>query len=192
VVEAQGKVTWMVSSFGSERFDYTFTTAGHDYARQVHGFLVSSDVEDGRRVLVPGIAKAWEISEDGRTWTLTMGEGLTFHDGSELTAEDVVWTLQHTMGPKTFEYAAGGDSLTMSRIMEKIEQTGPNEVSMTTTIPAPELPDVISEATGSWVGVVYPSRAALHNEEEELAYDRNPVGAGIMKLVGQSNALRAL
>ena len=33
-----GTVTWMIGSFGNERFDYTFNTAGHDYARQVHGF----------------------------------------------------------------------------------------------------------------------------------------------------------
>jgi peptide/nickel transport system substrate-binding protein len=178
-----GKVTWMISSFGSERFDYTFTTAGHDYARQVHGFLISSDVEDGRRVLVPGIAKEWEISSDGRTWILTINDGLMFHDGSELTAEDVVWTLQHTMGPQAHEYAAGGDSLTMSRIMEKIEQTGPDQVSVTTTLATPEFPDVISEATGSWVGVVYPKRETLHNDAEELAYDRNPIGAGTVKLV---------
>ena len=41
-----GKVTWMIGSFGSERFDYTFNPGGgHDYARQIHGFLISSDVK---------------------------------------------------------------------------------------------------------------------------------------------------
>jgi ABC-type transport system substrate-binding protein len=71
-----GKVTWMIGSFGNERFDYTFNTAGHDYARQIHGFLISSDVDGGRRVLVPGIASKWEVSSDGLTWTLTIREGV--------------------------------------------------------------------------------------------------------------------
>jgi peptide/nickel transport system substrate-binding protein len=87
------------------------------------------------------------------------------------------------MGPQAKDYAVGGDSLTMSQIMERIEQTGPDQVSVTTKIPTAEFPDLISEATGSWAGVVYPKRASLHDEQEEAAYDRNPIGAGVARLV---------
>ncbi|HZA24392.1 MAG TPA: ABC transporter substrate-binding protein, partial [Dehalococcoidia bacterium] len=111
-----GKVTWMIGSFGNERFDYTFNTAGHDYARQIHGFLISSDVGEERRVLVPGIATDWNFSPDGLTWTLTIREGVKFHDGMDVTAEDVSWSLQHCMGPQAKEYAMGGDCTTMSQI----------------------------------------------------------------------------
>jgi peptide/nickel transport system substrate-binding protein len=179
-----GKVTWMIGSFGNERFDYTFNTAGHDYARQIHGFLISSDVEEGRRILVPGIATDWDFSPDGLTWTLTIREGGKFHDGTDVTAEDVSWSLQHCMGPQAKEYAMGGDCVTMSQIMDRIEQTGPNQISVTAQIPVAEFPQMISEATGSWAGVVYPKRGTLHNEEEELDYDKNPIGAGLLKLVG--------
>ena len=41
----------------------------------------------------PGLATL-EISEDGLTYTLTLQEGVTFHDGDPLTASDVVWTLE--------------------------------------------------------------------------------------------------
>jgi peptide/nickel transport system substrate-binding protein len=67
--------------------------------------------------------------------------------------------------------------------MERIEQTGPDQVSVTTTIPTAEFPDLISEATGSWAGVVYPKRTTLHNEQDEAAYDLKPIGAGIVRLV---------
>jgi peptide/nickel transport system substrate-binding protein len=178
-----GTVIWMIGSFGNERFDYTFNTAGHDYARQIHGFLISSDVEEGRRVLAPGIAKDWEFSADGLTWTLTIREGVKFHDGSDLTAEDVSWSLAHCMGPQAMEYAMGGDCVAVSQIMNRVEQSGPDQVNVTTQIPVAEFPQMISEATGSWAGVVYPGRETLHNETEETAYDNNPIGVGLLKLV---------
>jgi peptide/nickel transport system substrate-binding protein len=183
-----GKVTWMIGSFGNERFDYAFNTAGHDYARQIHGFLISSDVAEGRRELIPGIATDWSFSPDGLTWTLTIRDGVKFHDGTDVTAEDVSWSLEHCMGPQAKEYAMGGDCVTMSQITDRIEQMGPDQVSVKTQIPVAEFPQMISEATGSWAGVVYPQRATLHNEEEESAYDNNPVGAGLLRLVGHTPA----
>lgn len=43
--------------------------------------------------VVPLLAKSWEISEDGRTYTFTLQEGVTFHDGSTLDAQDVKFSL---------------------------------------------------------------------------------------------------
>ena len=101
-----GKVTWMIGSFGNERFDYTVAAnGGHDYGRQIHGFLLSSDFKDARRVMIPGIAREWEISSHGLTWTLTIRKGVKFHDGTEVTAEDVSWTLRHGIGPQAKDYA---------------------------------------------------------------------------------------
>ena len=45
----------------------------------------------------PGLAEL-EISEDRLTYTLTLQEGVTFHDGDPLTASDVVWTLDQLRG----------------------------------------------------------------------------------------------
>jgi peptide/nickel transport system substrate-binding protein len=44
--------------------------------------------------IVPALAEDWEVSEDGLTYTFTLREGVTFHDGQELTPQDVVWSLQ--------------------------------------------------------------------------------------------------
>jgi peptide/nickel transport system substrate-binding protein len=43
---------------------------------------------------VPELAESWDVSDDGLTWTLTIVEGATFHDGEPLTAEDVAFTIQ--------------------------------------------------------------------------------------------------
>ena len=41
----------------------------------------------------PKVATDWSVSDDGLTWTLTIRDDITFHDGTPLTAEDVVFSL---------------------------------------------------------------------------------------------------
>lgn len=43
--------------------------------------------------VIPGLAKSWKISEDGLTYTFALNEGVTFHDGSTMDAEDVKFSL---------------------------------------------------------------------------------------------------
>ncbi|WP_136684221.1 ABC transporter substrate-binding protein [Falsirhodobacter xinxiangensis] len=41
----------------------------------------------------PQLATEWTVSEDGRTFTFTIREGVSFHSGNPLTADDVAWSL---------------------------------------------------------------------------------------------------
>lgn len=43
--------------------------------------------------VVPGLAQSWEISEDGLTYTFRLQDGVTFHDGTTMDAEDVKFSL---------------------------------------------------------------------------------------------------
>jgi len=47
--------------------------------------------------LKPSLAKSWEISEDGLTYTFELVPGVKFHNGDELTADDVVFSLERIM-----------------------------------------------------------------------------------------------
>ncbi len=54
--------------------------------------------EDG--TLQPGCAETWEESEDGLTWTFHLRDGLKWSDGSDLTAEDFVYSWKRVCDPK--------------------------------------------------------------------------------------------
>lgn len=42
---------------------------------------------------VPRLAETWEVSEDGRTWTIKLHEGITFSDGTPFNAETAKWNI---------------------------------------------------------------------------------------------------
>lgn len=60
----------------------------------------------GTTELLPAVAKSCEISSDGMTYTLYLQEGIKFHDGTDLTAEDVKFTLDRT---KALNIGIAGD-----------------------------------------------------------------------------------
>ena len=44
--------------------------------------------------LEPGLAERWSMSQDGKRWVFFLREGVTFSDGTELTADDVKFSLE--------------------------------------------------------------------------------------------------
>jgi peptide/nickel transport system substrate-binding protein len=56
--------------------------------------------------LYPGLAKTWEVANDGVTWTLTLRDDVFFHDGTPFNAEAAVYNFERIVNPDTkSEYA---------------------------------------------------------------------------------------
>jgi peptide/nickel transport system substrate-binding protein len=55
---------------------------------------------DANLTLQPALAKSWSPNDVGDVWTFTLQDGVTFHDGSPMTADDVVATFQNISDPK--------------------------------------------------------------------------------------------
>ncbi|NNG05377.1 MAG: ABC transporter substrate-binding protein [Inquilinus sp.] len=73
-----------------------FEFSGAEYAAQVYDRLISYDVRDVSRIL-PGAAESWTISDDGRTFTFKIRDGITFHSGNPLTARDAAFSLRRVV-----------------------------------------------------------------------------------------------
>jgi peptide/nickel transport system substrate-binding protein len=67
---------------------------GYDVRYLIYDTLVE---EAGISNFVPGLAESWEVSDDGLVWTFKIREGVTFHDGTALNAEEVAWSLNWTI-----------------------------------------------------------------------------------------------
>ena len=74
-------------------FDPFFASDGESFrpARQIFEGLVGT--KPGTADPAPLLAKEWEVSEDGLTYTFTLQEGVTFHDGTDFNAEAVCFNF---------------------------------------------------------------------------------------------------
>ncbi|WP_153772052.1 ABC transporter substrate-binding protein [Labrenzia sp. CE80] len=74
-----------------------FEFSGTDYANSVYQTLVDYDDLDFSKGFGPSIASSWEISEDGKTYTFKIAEGLKFASGNPVTAKDVEFSLRRAI-----------------------------------------------------------------------------------------------
>lgn len=58
-------------------------------------------LEPDMSTITDGLAKEWEVSDDGLTYTFHLKDGIKFCDGREMTAEDVVYSLKRWIDPET-------------------------------------------------------------------------------------------
>lgn len=66
-------------------------------ANHVYDYLVDIDSQNN---IIPRLAREWSVSEDGRTYKFSIVEEVKFHDGTPLTAEDIVWTYNRLRDPQ--------------------------------------------------------------------------------------------
>ncbi len=96
--EVDEKVLTVGYDRDAELLDTIKTAWYSDALIYIHDRLVTRDYEFSYK---PGLAKEWDVSEDGLIWNFYLREDVKFHDGSDFTSEDVKWTFDTVLDPET-------------------------------------------------------------------------------------------
>lgn len=136
--------------------------------------------EDQTGEPIPWLASAWNHSDDGLTWRFTIREGVKFHDGTPLTAQDVKFTFDYlTTGP-----GEGKSSLVSNLGLKSVEVQGGNEVVFTLDEPSATFEERVA------MRVLITPRHIWESVQDPAAY-RDPkalIGSGPYKLASYDEA----
>ena len=91
--------TWVYVTFGDiDTLDtgYAYDSASGDALGNLYDYLVYYD-KDAAGEFVPMLAESWDILDDGATYVFHLREGVQFHDGSILTAQDAAYTFTRNL-----------------------------------------------------------------------------------------------
>ncbi len=92
--------------------------------------------------VAPAVASDYKLSEDGTTYTFTLREGVTFHNGEAVTAEDVVYSLERCAGSEN----DGTPLVSAFSNVSKIEAVDGSHVAVTLAEPSTEFINSLTAA----------------------------------------------
>ncbi|WP_408904026.1 ABC transporter substrate-binding protein [Rhodopila sp.] len=155
--------------------DPCWTTA---YVTRNHGFMVFDTLygQASDYKMSPQMAAGHDVSADGKTWTITLRDGLLFHDGSKVLAKDCVMSIQRwgkrdsfgqTLMAATDELSAKDDKTLVFRLKR----------------PFPLLPDALGK-TGSMMCPIMPERLAKTDPFTQIT---EMVGSGPYRFIANEH-----
>jgi peptide/nickel transport system substrate-binding protein len=132
--------------------------------------LMSQDPNTGEFIAGP-LAESFTISEDQLSWTFKIRSGVTFHDGTPLTAATIKENYEHAADPANATYVTG-IYLPPSPTFE-----APDDTTLIISSPEPYGPMASHIYWTAWFGVYSPPARTQFGAD----FGRNPVGTGPFK-----------
>ena len=182
-----GTLTVSLENLGAQTTDPILQTrAGHaQYQAPIYDALLGFNLESQYGGVGPGVAEEWGIDPDGNSWTFRLPEGLVFHNGEALTAEDVKFSLERTM---FHVESLVGDGNRLSRQLrqppeEAIEVIDPLTVRMHTNGPKPHFWSLLTRAVFQG-GQIMP-KDYIESVGDD-GFRAEPVGSGPWMYAGHS------
>ncbi|MFC0201168.1 ABC transporter substrate-binding protein [Paracoccus rhizosphaerae] len=162
----------------------SFEFSGNDVNNNTYDRLVDFDPLNPDAGFQPALAESWEVSEDGLSITFTMRDGVTFHSGNPVRAEDAAWSLQRAVKlDKTPAFILTQFGFTPDNVEEKITADG-NKLTLTLDKPyAPSF--VLNSLTGNVASIVDKETVLANEQDGDLGnawLSTNEAGSGAYEL----------
>ncbi|WP_336067394.1 ABC transporter substrate-binding protein [Nitratireductor rhodophyticola] len=142
------------------------------------------DYVPGTTELRPEIAESYEISEDGTVFTFKLRDGVKFHNGRDLTAEDVKYSIERTVNPKTQSPGAG--FFGSIKGFEEASSGNADGLSGITVVDDHTIKFELSRPDATFLHVLALNFAHVVPKEEVekhgADFGKHPVGSGAFKL----------
>jgi peptide/nickel transport system substrate-binding protein len=145
------------------------------YLTLMYDFLVGAN-PDGSLSTANGAAEKWEMSPDGMTWTFSIRKGIPFHNGSELTAEDVRWSLEMMTKPESI----AANAARIRNSIKEVEVVDPHTLVIRTNKTDLWLAQDLSMAAG-YEGIILPKQ--YYEQVGADGFAAKAVGSGPYKWV---------
>ena len=149
----------------AEVFEFT----GGEMIAQIYDRIMMYEAEDTEK-LVPGVAESYSVSDDGKTITLKIRPGQTFHSGNPLTAEDVAFSLQRVIKlDKTPAFILSQLGWNKDNVDSLVKAT--DELTVQLSIPEDFAPTLVLNCLSAGVASVVDKKVVLEHEVDgDLAY----------------------
>jgi dipeptide transport system substrate-binding protein len=193
---AQAEAKTLVYCFESDpaTLSAVLAVSGADLVASAHQMFDSlTAMNSAMTEIEPALAEAWEVADDGRTYTFHLRRGVKFHENHgftptrELNADDVLFTFERQWKPDhPFHQVSGGnytffDVYGLNRLLERIEKLDDHTVRFRLIEPDAVFPLYMSAPPAAIYSAEYAQRLEAAGTLEKL--DREPIGTGPFKLV---------
>jgi peptide/nickel transport system substrate-binding protein len=141
-----------------------FEFSGAEYAANVYDRLVTYPPDDVEN-LQGQVAESWTIADDGKTYTFKVRDGITFHSGNKLTAEDAVFSLQRVVKlNQTPAFILNQFGFTPENVDQLIKVVDPK--TFTVVLDKPYAPTFFLYCLTATVGSVVDKQLVMEHEQD--------------------------
>jgi len=132
--------------------------------------------------IIPDLAQSWEIKDGGKRIVFHLRKGVKWHDGKEFTADDVVFTFNKVLDPRTNTFNAGLFKMSKNILWFKWEENIRFKAIDKYTVEA-QMPLPFAPFLNNLTIVPIAPKHLLEGEDINLTdFNRNPVGTGPFRL----------
>jgi len=170
-------LTIQIGALGTEALDPNLGQLDDKpFTRLLYSYLFDTDVADAKMSDKGGVAESYTWSADQKALSVVLRKGVKFHDGTDLKAEDVRFSIARNTNAQSLSVNAK----TVASLISSIDVIDDYKLVINLPSPSVTLIPLLSPYIGGTEGLIYPK--AYFEQVGEATFRQKPVGSGPYRL----------